>query len=101
MNTEAINIKIDAKTKKAAQELAEDLGFSLSSLLKAYLKHFLKTKTVHFSAADEEPSKALIQMLKESNADMKAGRYREFTDFQEELAYLDGLIADGKNSYKS
>ncbi len=53
MNTEAINIKIDSKTKKAAQELAEELGFSLSSLVKAYLRNFIKTKTVYFSAVEE------------------------------------------------
>jgi addiction module RelB/DinJ family antitoxin len=100
MNTEAINIKIDAKTKKAAQQIAEDLGFSLSSLVKAYLRDLIKTKTVHFSRL-EEPSDHLIQILKDSDADMKAGRYREFTNFQDELAYLDSLIADGKSSTKS
>lgn len=100
MNTEAINIKIDPKTKKAAQQVAEALGFSLSSLVKAYLRDLIKTKTVHFSRA-EEPSDYLIQMLRESDADIKAGRYREFTNFEDELAYLDGLIADGKSSNKN
>lgn len=93
MNTEAINIKIDHKTKKAAQKLAEDLGFSLSSLLKAYLRHFLKTKTVHFSAVDEEPSDYLLEALRKSDEDVKAGRVRTFKDFEEEKQFLEAMIA--------
>lgn len=100
MNTEAINIKIDSKTKKAAQQLAEDLGFSLSSLIKAYLRDIVKTQTIHFSRS-EEPSPYLVESLRKSDEDMKAGRYREFSNFDDELAYLDGLIADGKSSYKN
>lgn len=101
MNTEAINIKIDSKTKKAAQELAEDLGFSLSSIMKAYLRHFIKTKTIHFSAKEEIPSDFLLDTMRKSNADMKAGRYVEFDNIKDEIAYLDGLIADAKNRPKN
>ncbi len=101
MNTEAINIKIDLKTKKEAQRLAKDLGFSLSSLLKGYLHHFIKTKTIHFSANNEELSEYLLKMLRESDADIAAGRVIEFKTPKEELAYLDKLIANAKRSPKS
>ncbi|OGY37313.1 MAG: hypothetical protein A3E36_02460 [Candidatus Andersenbacteria bacterium RIFCSPHIGHO2_12_FULL_45_11b] len=98
MNTEAINIKIDPKTKKAAQKVAEDLGFSLSSLVKAYLRDLIKTKTVHF-AIPEEPSQYLLKILAESDADIKAGRVRTFKNFAEEKRFLEEMIArDGKTS---
>lgn len=100
MNTEAINIKIDPKTKKEAQKLAKDLGFSLSSIVKGYLNHFIKTKTIHFSANNEEPSEYLLNMLRESEADIKAGRVLEFNDGKAELEYLDKLIANAKRSRK-
>lgn len=99
MNTEAINIKIDRKTKQAAQELASELGFSLSSIVKGYLRNFIKTKTLHLSSRpEEEPSEYLLQMLRESDEDVKAGRYREFHSPKEELEYLDAVIADAKRS---
>lgn len=45
-----VNIKTDARTKKKAQDLARAMGFGLSTLLNAYLKQFIKDKTVHFTA---------------------------------------------------
>ena len=49
MNTAVINIRTDLGLKSAAQKVAEELGFSISSLVNAYLKQLVKTKTVHFS----------------------------------------------------
>lgn len=54
MNTETITIKVDRETKEKAQQIAKELGFSLSSIVKAYLRHLIKTKTVHFSALDQD-----------------------------------------------
>lgn len=73
MNTAVINIRTDLGLKSAAQKVAEELGFSISSLVNAYLKQLVKTKTVHFSEA-EEPSDYLIQLMKEAEEDRKAGR---------------------------
>lgn len=96
MNTETINIKIDPETKKEAQRLAKTLGFNLSTLVKGYLRQFIKTKTVHFSASEEKPTPYLLDMLRDSDADIKAGRYRQFSSPDEELRYLDSLIDDAK-----
>lgn len=103
MNTEAINIKIDRKTKQAAQELAAELGFSLSSIVKGYLRNFIQTKTLHFSTKEEaeEPSEFLIQAIKEAEEDYKHGRTLVFETPEEEFRYLDQVIADAKRSAKS
>lgn len=74
MNTSVINIKTDPEIKAKAQQVAEELGFNLSSLINAYLKQLVKTKTVSFSASDEEPAKYLLEMLRQSKEDIKAGR---------------------------
>jgi len=74
MNTAVINIKTDPQVKLRAQKVASDLGFSLSSLINGYLRQLNRTKTVYFSTVSEEPSEYLIQALKESEADRKAGR---------------------------
>lgn len=73
-NTAIINIRTEPALKTQAQEIAANLGFSLSSLVNAFLKQLIRTKTVSFSADVEEPSDYLIQALKESEADRKAGQ---------------------------
>ena len=52
MNTAVINIKVDPKVKTQAQAIAEKLGFSLSSLINAYLREVIRKKAVNFSLND-------------------------------------------------
>ncbi|PJE58071.1 MAG: hypothetical protein COU81_02680 [Candidatus Portnoybacteria bacterium CG10_big_fil_rev_8_21_14_0_10_36_7] len=73
MNTAVINIKTRPEVKTQAQEVASELGISLSSLINAFLRHLVKTKQVTFSL-DEQPSKYLLKVLKESKKDIKDGR---------------------------
>lgn len=49
--TTVINLKTDKEVKEQAQKLAKKMGFSLSSLINAYLRHFLRNKEVYFSLA--------------------------------------------------
>ena len=98
MNTAVMNIKIDRDIKKSAQKLAQDLGLSLSALVGVLLRRAVITKTVTLSTFAEEPSDYLINALKKSEADVKAGRVISFNTSSDELKYLDKLIADEKNS---
>lgn len=100
MNTAVITIKTNPTLKTKAQSVAKKLGFSLSSVINAYLKHLVQTKTVHFSLS-EEPSPFLIQKLKESREDIKAGRVVSFDEPRDALTYLDKLIKDEKTNKKS
>jgi addiction module RelB/DinJ family antitoxin len=89
MNTAVINFKTDPKVKKKAQKVASELGFSLSSLLNGYIRHLIKTKTVYFTAKSEEPSEYLIEVLKESEADRKAGEVSpSFDNAEDAIAWL-------------
>ncbi|OGY28522.1 MAG: hypothetical protein A3F33_03045 [Candidatus Woykebacteria bacterium RIFCSPHIGHO2_12_FULL_43_10] len=101
MNSAVVNVKIDQKLKKRAQKVASDLGFSLSSLINAYLKELTRTKTVTFSTRKEEPSEYLIQSLKESAEDIKAGQVISFETWQEEQKYLNDLIDHDRKHKKS
>lgn len=88
MNTAVVNVKVNPKVKKDAQKVAERLGLSLSSLINGYLRHLIKTETVTFSLK-EEPSEYMIQALKESKADIKAGRVSPtFTNAKDAIAWL-------------
>jgi addiction module RelB/DinJ family antitoxin len=74
MNTVAINIKTQPETKARAQKIAKTFGMSLSSLVDVWLKQFVKTRRVNFDTREEIPSKYLIDSLKKSEEDIKAGR---------------------------
>ena len=49
-----INIKVDREVKEKAQEIARELGFSLSAIVNAYLKQFIRTREVHFSLVERK-----------------------------------------------
>ncbi len=74
MNTTAIYIKTDPEIKTKAQKVAKELGFSLSSLMNAWLRQLIKTKTVTFSVEDEIPNEYLIKTIKQAEKDRKAGK---------------------------
>lgn len=76
MNTATIFIKTEPKVKKEAQKTAQELGFSLSSILNAFLRQFVKTKTITFSAKelDEIPNEYFKQELKQALKDRKEGK---------------------------
>jgi len=99
MNTAVINVKVNPALKAEVQALAKDLGLSLSSLINAYLKHLVRTKTVIFSTS-EEPTDYLLQILKKSKNDIRAGRVVSFKNANEALSYLDKLIVNDKKSNK-
>ena len=71
-NTTAINIRTDIKVKNKAQEIARKLGLSLSAVINAYLRQFVRTKSVSFSL-EEQPSDFLLQTLAESKKDIENG----------------------------
>lgn len=73
MKTDIINIKIDPITKKKAHRIADEMGFSLSTLIAAYLKQLIKTQTIYFNNKNEQPSEWLINELKQAERDEKAG----------------------------
>lgn len=100
MNTAVINIKIEPIIKRKAQRIAEELGFSLSSLINAYLRQLIRTKAVIFTAK-EKPTSYLLQALKSSREDIKKGQVVSFGKADEALKYLDGLIVDEQKSQKN
>lgn len=89
MQTAVVNVRLDPKVKKEAQEVAEKLGFSLSSLITGFLTNLTKTKAINFSLS-EEPSEYFIQSSKEAKADIKAGRVSPtFDNVEDAIAWLD------------
>lgn len=97
MNTAVINVKVDPKLKKQAQAVAGDLGFTLSSLINAYLRQVVRDREVGFSDVRLELTPYAKKMLKQAEKDVKAGRVLSFTP-QKALDHLDTMIRDDENS---
>lgn len=90
MNTAAIYIKTEPKMKAEAQKVAKELGFSLSSLIKAWLRQLIKTKTVTFSVEDEIPNEHTRAILKQAERNLKEGKHSPiFKTGEEAVAWLE------------
>ena len=88
MNTAVINIKTEPETKKLAQQVASEIGVSLSSLINAYLKELARTKKVEFNAR-EEPSAYLIRTIKKAEENYKRGNTSPaFSNAKDAIKYL-------------
>lgn len=88
MNTAVINIKTQPEVKLKAQEIARQIGVSLSALINAYLKKLVRTKKVEFDL-EEEPSPYLVKMLRRAEKDIKAGRVSPaFDDVEDAIKWL-------------
>ncbi len=74
MSYTVVSTKIDPQTKKEAMATADSLGLPLSVVIKAFLKQFIRTKTVTFSLRDEQPNGYLTQTIKQALKDKKEGK---------------------------
>ncbi|MDO8604461.1 MAG: hypothetical protein Q7K40_03650 [bacterium] len=92
MKTTMINIKTDRIVKEEAQKLAAELGFSLSALVTASLKQFVRTREVQFSALPRM-TPYLEGVIKEVEKDIKSKRNLSpaFTNMKDMDAYLNAL----------
>lgn len=98
MNMASILVKTDPKVKEEAQKTAQEMGISLTSVINRYLKHFITTKSITFTAQDEVPTQYMINSLKQSEEDYQKGRVISFDGAKDVVSYLDTLIKDVKRS---
>jgi len=68
-----INIKADKDIKKGAQKIAQELGLSLSTVINAYLRQFVRNKEIHLSTAPHM-SPELEKFLGKAEKDIAAGK---------------------------
>jgi addiction module RelB/DinJ family antitoxin len=102
MNTTSLHIKIEPSIKEQAQKTADELGLSLSAVMKALLKQFIRTKQLSVGVQEraEIPNAYLHKSLKQSEEDIKAGRTVSFKDTKEVLSYIDSLIENDRRNTK-
>jgi addiction module RelB/DinJ family antitoxin len=100
MNTTSLHIQIEPTIKQQAQKTAQELGLSLSSVVKALLKQFIRTRSlaVGITERPEIPNAYLRKSLKQSEEDIKAGRTQKFESWDAVFDYLSHEIKDDKRA---
>lgn len=92
MNTAVITTKIDPQTKVQAMKTADELGMPLSVIIKAFLKQFIRTKSLSFSAQEEIPNEHLQDLMHQAKEDLRAGKASPtFDTGKEAVTYLKKL----------
>lgn len=89
MNT-VIHIKADKEVKENAQKAAKDLGLTLSDVINASLRNFIRTREVIFSDIPRMTPE-LEKRLDKVEEDIKLGRNLSpaFDNMDEAIAWLD------------
>jgi addiction module RelB/DinJ family antitoxin len=87
-----INIKADKEVKENAQKLAQELGLSLSDVMNAALRNFIRTREATFSSIPHMTPELerLIGRARQDFAEKK-NVTGPFSTVQETEAYLDSL----------
>lgn len=89
MNVTSIHVKIESDIKDQAQKTAEELGLSLSAVMKALLKQFIRTQRLSVGIG-EEPSAYMIDALKKSGKEYKNGNTSpSFVSAKDSFKWLD------------
>ncbi len=67
-----INLKTDWEVKKNAQELAKKMGLSLSAIINAYLRQFVRSRELYFTMTPTTTAD-LEKLLGQIETDIKIG----------------------------
>lgn len=65
-----INIKTNEEIKKEARKIADNLGLSLSAIINAYLRQFIRNKEIYFSLTNKMSSE-LEELLGKIELDIR------------------------------
>jgi addiction module RelB/DinJ family antitoxin len=87
-----IHIKADKEVKETAQRVAEELGVSLSTVMNAYLRQFIRSRELHLSAIPIMTPE-LERLLADVEADMRMEKNLSpaFSNAEAMDDYLDAL----------
>jgi addiction module RelB/DinJ family antitoxin len=87
MNT-VISVKVDKDVKASAQEVANSVGLTLSTLVNAYLRQVAATRRIELYAPEPMTPK-LEKLIEEVEAELKTGKAsKKFDSVEEFLADL-------------
>lgn len=83
MTTSSVTVRIDEDTKAAAAKIAEDFGFDLSSVTRAFYKQMVRENRVPLTLSYPEPNEDSLRAIKEADEIIAKGSTGRFSNAEE------------------
>lgn len=77
-----INFKTDAKLKKDAKKVLDEMGLNFSIILNDYLKKIISEQRIEFTTK-EIPNARLRKSIKQARENYKNGKLKSFTNLED------------------
>ena len=74
MTTASVTIRVDEATKRAASAIAEDFGFDLSSITRAFYKQIVREQRIPLSLEYPKPNQESQDSIKAAEKIIAEGR---------------------------
>ena len=71
--TASVTIRVDEQTKAAASRIAEDFGFDLSSVTRAFYRQMVREQRIPLNLSYPEPNAESLKSVQEADAIIDAG----------------------------
>lgn len=89
MNTVAINVRVDKKTKDEASQILEGLGLSLSNAINMFLKQITFRDGLPFAVEYPKPKTELEEAIEEAKQLENDPNAKRYTNMEEMWADLE------------
>lgn len=76
MGNASVTVRVDEETKKAATQIAEDFGFDLSSVTRAFYKQMVREQRIPLTLSYPDPNAESLQSIHEANEIIAKGKSR-------------------------
>ena len=73
MSTASVTVRVDAKTKEAAASIAEDFGFDLSSVTRAFYRQIVREQRIPLNLEYPKPNRESLESLRETEKLIDSG----------------------------
>ena len=73
MTTASVTVRVDEATKQAAASIAEDFGFDLSSVTRAFYRQIVREQRIPLNLEYPKPNEESLESLKETEELIKSG----------------------------
>lgn len=71
LNSTNLNVKLDSKLKKEADDLFKRLGLNMSTAINIFLTQCVREQAIPFEIGENKPNKDLLKALKETDKMIK------------------------------
>ncbi len=73
MTASSVTIRVDKETKQKASLIAEDFGFDLSSITRAFYKQIVREQRIPLNLEYPKPNKESLDSIKDAEAIISKG----------------------------